>query len=48
MFPLGDDNSERRSAPIVTFVLIALNVLVFLVELNFGPRVQWRELSNVG
>jgi membrane associated rhomboid family serine protease len=36
MFPLGDDNSQRRSAPVVTFVLIALNVLVFLVELNGG------------
>jgi hypothetical protein len=36
MFPLGDDNSQRRSVPVVTFVLIALNVLVFLVELNGG------------
>jgi len=24
MFPLGDDNSQRRSLPVVTFVLIAL------------------------
>jgi len=36
MFPLGDDNSARRSAPVVTYVLIALNVLVFFVELNGG------------
>jgi membrane associated rhomboid family serine protease len=36
MFPLGDDNSQRRSVPVVTFALIALNVLVFLVELNGG------------
>jgi len=36
MFPLGDDNSQRRSVPVVTFVLIALNVLVFFVELNGG------------
>jgi membrane associated rhomboid family serine protease len=43
MFPLGDDNSERRSAPVVMFVLIALNVLVFLVELNGGQTFiqQW-------
>jgi membrane associated rhomboid family serine protease len=36
MFPLGDDNSQRRSIPVVTVVLIALNVLVFFVELNAG------------
>ncbi len=36
MFPLGDDNSARRSMPVVTVVLIALNVLLFLVELNGG------------
>ncbi len=36
MFPLGDDNSARRSMPVVTVVLIALNVLFFLVELNGG------------
>ena len=43
MFPLGDDNSQRRSVPVVTFVLIALNVLVFLVELNGGQAFvqQW-------
>ena len=43
MFPLGDDNSQRRSVPVVTFVLIALNVLVFLVELNGGQTFiqQW-------
>jgi membrane associated rhomboid family serine protease len=36
MFPIGDDNSARRTAPVVTYVLIALNVLFFLVELNGG------------
>jgi membrane associated rhomboid family serine protease len=43
MFPLGDDNSQRRSLPIVTLTLIALNVLVFLVELNAGQAFiqQW-------
>jgi membrane associated rhomboid family serine protease len=43
MFPLGDDNSQRRSFPVVTLVLIALNVLVFLVELNSGQAFiqQW-------
>jgi membrane associated rhomboid family serine protease len=36
MFPLGDDNSQRRIFPVVTLALIALNVLVFFVELNAG------------
>lgn len=33
MMPLGDDDSGRRSVPIVTYALIAINVLVFLMEL---------------
>lgn len=36
MLPLGDDDSGRRLTPIVTYVLIALNVLVFFLELNNG------------
>ena len=36
MFPIGDDNSTRRSTPYVTYVLIAINVLVFLLELQNG------------
>jgi membrane associated rhomboid family serine protease len=41
MFPIGDDNSARRTFPVVTYALIALNVLVFLVELSGGdPFIQ--------
>ncbi len=36
MFPLGDDNSTRRSTPFVTYALIAINVLVFLQEQQAG------------
>lgn len=36
MFPIGDDNSARRSAPVVTIALIVINVLVFLLELQRG------------
>ncbi len=36
MFPLGDDNSMRRSTPYVTYTLIIINVLVFLLELQNG------------
>ncbi|MBL8847146.1 MAG: rhomboid family intramembrane serine protease [Hyphomicrobium zavarzinii] len=36
MFPIGDDNSARRSVPMVTYALIAINILVFLLELQEG------------
>jgi len=41
MFPIGDDDSAERTVPVVTYVLIALNVLVFFLELNGGdPFIQ--------
>ena len=36
MIPIGDDDSARRTAPLVTYALIALNVLFFFVELAGG------------
>ena len=33
VLPIGDDNSGRRTFPVVTYSLIAVNVVVFLVEL---------------
>ena len=36
MFPIGDDNSQRRTLPVVTYVLVGLNVLMFLLELSAG------------
>ncbi len=36
MFPIGDDNTSRRTVPLVTYALIALNVLFFFVELSGG------------
>jgi rhomboid family protein len=36
MLPIGDDDSGRRLTPVVTYVLIAINVLVFFLELNNG------------
>jgi len=43
MFPIGDDDSARRTVPVVTYGLIVLNVLFFLVELNGGEAFiqQW-------
>jgi membrane associated rhomboid family serine protease len=36
MLPIGDDDSARRSTPVVTYILIAINVLVFFLELSSG------------
>jgi membrane associated rhomboid family serine protease len=36
MFPIGDDNSARRTLPLVTYALIVFNILFFLVELSAG------------
>ena len=36
MFPIGDDNSSRRTQPVVTYTLIALNILFFMAELIAG------------
>ena len=43
MFPIGDDNSARRTVPVVTYAFIALNVLFFFVELAGGDAFieQW-------
>jgi membrane associated rhomboid family serine protease len=43
MFPLGDDDSTRRTTPFVTYALIAINVVVFLLELQNGDDFirQW-------
>jgi membrane associated rhomboid family serine protease len=55
MFPIGDDDSSRRTVPLVTYGLIALNVLFFFIELNGGDAFiqQWafvprRFLANPG
>ena len=36
MFPIGDDNSDRHSFPVVTISLIVINLLVFLLEMQNG------------
>jgi hypothetical protein len=30
MFPIGDDNSDRTMTPYVNYIIIALNVIVFV------------------
>lgn len=38
VFPLYDDNSDRTTTPIVNYVLIALNVLVFVFFQQLGSN----------
>lgn len=55
MMPIGDDDSARRSAPLVTYGLIALNLAFFFMELSSGDAfiTKWafvpsRFLANPG
>jgi membrane associated rhomboid family serine protease len=55
MLPIGDDNSARRTVPFVTYILLAINVLFFFVELSGGDAFieKWafipsRFLANPG
>ena len=36
VFPLYDDNSDRTTTPIVNYVLIAINILVFVFLQQLG------------
>lgn len=41
--PLGDDNSTRKTTPILTYALIIMNVLFFLAEMSGGEEfiMKW-------
>ena len=41
VFPIGDDNTGRLRTPYVTYVLIALNVLVFVFLQGLGTNEQF-------
>ena len=41
MIPIGDDDSDRRSIPFVTWLLIALNVFVFVVFQGMGANQRF-------
>ena len=43
MFPVGDDDTSIRTVPVVSYGLIALNLLLFLAELYGGDEFirQW-------
>jgi membrane associated rhomboid family serine protease len=43
MFPIGDDDRALRTVPLVTYALLALNILFFFVELSGGEAfiLRW-------
>ena len=38
MFPIGDDNSDRRIMPIVNYAFVGINILVFLLLQQIGSN----------
>ena len=38
MFPIGDDNSDRTITPIVNYIFIGLNILVFVLLQQLGSN----------
>ena len=39
IFPIGDDNTDRTSFPVVNVVFIAINVLVFVLLQQMGANL---------
>jgi membrane associated rhomboid family serine protease len=48
MIPLGDDNSLRKTIPLMTYLLIVLNVIFFFLEASYGEEFikQWAFIPN--
>lgn len=38
VLPLRDDDTDRHTVPVVTYALIGVNILVWLIELSVGDR----------
>jgi membrane associated rhomboid family serine protease len=41
MIPIGDDNSDRRTTPVVNWLLVALNVFVFVALQGLGANQRF-------
>ena len=41
MIPIGDDNSDRRITPVVTWLLLAANVFVFIFLQGLGTNERF-------
>src|SRR6476469_5183048 len=38
MFPIGDDDTDRTTQPVVNYIIIGLNILVFLLLQRLGSN----------
>lgn len=41
MIPIGDDNSDRKLTPYINYLLIIINILVFIFYQGFGTDVHF-------
>ena len=41
IFPIGDDDSDRTTTPLVNYIIIAINVLVFVFAQGLGTNDQF-------
>lgn len=41
IFPIGDDNSDRTTTPLVNYILIAINILVFVFLQGLGANEKF-------
>ena len=39
MIPISDDNSDRKTVPVVNYILIAINILVFIMYQGMGSNI---------
>lgn len=46
MFPIGDENRQGHITPIVNYVLIALNMLVFFYQISLGSEEAIQSFIN--
>ncbi len=47
MFPLSDDNSDRKITPWVNYIIIALNILVFVLFQALGQNEEFTNAFSV-
>ncbi len=41
LFPIGDDNSDRQTTPVINYLLIAINILVFVFLQGMGENTRF-------
>lgn len=41
MIPIGDDNTDRHSTPLINYLLIAVNIIVFIFYQKMGANMEF-------